>query len=89
MGVMPRVKRQRKPKETIRVDSDQFSRGMTEQRFNHAKDAAYDPMRDGRPQYHNPYGELLGEPPIGRRAIDQRLQAGQRVDLTNTDTGQQ
>lgn len=31
---------------------------------------AYDPARDGPPVFSSPFSELLGEPPIGRRAID-------------------
>lgn len=30
----------------------------------------FDPVRDGPPVFSTPFSELLGEPPIGRRAID-------------------
>ena len=35
----------------------------------------YDPHRNGAPVYASPFAELLGEPPIGRRAIDTRSSA--------------
>ncbi|ULK98873.1 hypothetical protein [Bradyrhizobium sp. I71] len=44
------------------------------------RDAAlYDPMRDGSLSYANPFALVMGDPPIGRRAIDQhQAQAGIR-----------
>lgn len=30
----------------------------------------YDPNRDGEPMYASPFAQALGEPPIGRRALD-------------------
>ena len=33
--------------------------------------AIYDPARDGPATWATPYGQLLGDPPIGRRAIDE------------------
>jgi hypothetical protein len=35
-----------------------------------AASAAYDPLRDPKPVWESPFAELMGEPPIGRRAID-------------------
>lgn len=38
-----------------------------------SRDAAlYDPMRDGPLNYANPFALVMGDPPIGRRAIDQQ-----------------
>lgn len=37
---------------------------------------AYDPRRDGPPQYRSPMAEFMGEPPIGRSALDQKRGAG-------------
>lgn len=34
--------------------------------------AEYDPVRDGLPVHESHAAALLGDPPIGRRAIDQR-----------------
>jgi hypothetical protein len=42
------------------------------QRATGRQNPTYDPRRDGRPIYRSAFAELLGEPPIGRRAIDQR-----------------
>lgn len=36
-------------------------------------DAEYDPNRDGPPVWSDPYAALLGDPPIGRRALDQKV----------------
>lgn len=35
----------------------------------------YDPRRDGEPVWANPFDRIFGDPPIGRRAIDQRARA--------------
>lgn len=35
-------------------------------------DAAYDPLRDGKPVWRTPFAELMGEPPIGRSALEKR-----------------
>lgn len=35
----------------------------------------YDPVRDGPPVYASPFAELMGDPPIGRRALDMRRDA--------------
>ena len=33
---------------------------------------AFDPVRDGAPVSRSPQAEMLGEPPLGRSALDQR-----------------
>jgi hypothetical protein len=60
------IKQPRKEKELVTG-----SAGYRE-RPDYAKNADYHPKRDAPLQYCNPFGELLGEPPIGRRAIDSR-----------------
>jgi hypothetical protein len=40
--------------------------------FVSAAAAIYDPRRDGPLQHADAAAELMGDPPIGRRAIDQR-----------------
>lgn len=44
----------------------------TEKEF--AKNAKYDPKRDGPVQYESITAQLFGDPPIGRRAIDRIAQ---------------
>lgn len=41
-------------------------------RKTEAENPAFDPRRDGYRQYRSPFAELLGEPPIGRSALDRR-----------------
>ena len=36
------------------------------------RNPVYDPLRDGGPVYRSPFSELLGEPPLGRSALDMR-----------------
>lgn len=44
---------------------------QTEPRPNRAA-ATYDPLRDGPLHHASPAAALMGDPPIGRRAIDTR-----------------
>lgn len=37
-----------------------------------ASNPTYDPRRDGYREYRSPFAEMLGEPPIGRSALDRR-----------------
>lgn len=35
----------------------------------------FDPRRDGSPIYRTEFSEMLGEPPVGRSALDQKMRA--------------
>lgn len=42
---------------------------------NEKRNPRFDPKRDGSPTYRTEFSELLGEPPIGRSALDQKMRA--------------
>lgn len=64
-----RIRAHRKRETEIKVGSAGMA-ANAESRIE--RNPAYDPARDGPPVYDSPYAQLLGDPPIGRRALDAR-----------------
>jgi hypothetical protein len=46
-----------------------IGRHRVHRRPQETSDPAFDPRRDGYPEYTSPYAEFLGDPPVGRRQM--------------------
>lgn len=57
------------------IDPDSYRKTPRErsQKIRLERNATYDPRRDPAPEYADLTARVLGDPPIGRRAIDRRV----------------
>lgn len=74
-AIDPEARLQRRAKQYKRREDEGYKSERLPDRVDDrpiSRNPKYDPNRDGPRQYTSPFAQLLGEPPIGQRAIDKQ-----------------